>query len=964
MPLTHMSLDPESVPFLRSCERCRQKKRKCSGDKPACAWCSSHSVPCRYRRTARFKKQLEGYPGQLISALDAPAPLASIRSKSWTQPAASEPQAWPAPQLPQAGPVLPPQIESQGDANTLSADDFARLFSVDMVPKSSTLPPDFLQIANSFITPFSGTSQLPVPDWMTMTNADASMLANLGDLAALGQASVPQDWVPLGAAGSQKGRVDGLTHGFLSDEPTFPFGAELSSLGIDDLLSSLSGSNGFAAGDSPAMSQGFVSGPSTAFSGTAPATDRALYGADSDYQRLSSAPGSSARDSSVPSQVTEPDVPPIIQAYVSAIPGNVSPTAIYRIMRETFKAPRTGMVSLNLELVWFMLHKGVLPRIAFYGHLSSTIRCSVVANLNIKSMVPSNLDESCYELALNEAPLIKDCAAIWGAIGLCMLARYEFQSLRYQEMAMHADMAMDVMHRIVYAGRRYPWHDVSPSDKESFGFQYLLAIHWKVFLWKLLSLMLINHDMAFKSGLEGLPDYSSKTFDLYTMDTPYDVDLMEMIPQSSWFGASAGQQQPNIRFRGPSDPEFMRLRPENSPCFNRGSTNGLYIQQLLVIFARVLAMQDQVRRGQIGVGKLLNSLWTFKERMQIWRNALPSELVVNNRMVAGYLDSIRAESQMSPAEIDLRAARLKDAIILFMTYHSFIIRANRFAMKAMLGEPLDMPPPDVSTAAFNIRDLFDSTASPQAVREYIGDMNLTFHVCRVDALKSADALCNLVQAVYACKFNFYTLGSTVVFSICDLLVTDISLLKNRDVNIAWRAKSRLTNVFNILRILRHWAPALNMFVAGFKALSDPKLCIDEPRNIVAYQHETMNLAMVKAHQPPIGSNGNDDDSYDDGRGDDDMESMLDRKRRKVAAGPVEDPEYVSDADMVASSASHRALSASASGGVKRDETLSYHAAEPIPEFANPFPPTHAVSLIAKDLGLSLAEFLAPAYPIL
>ncbi|KAJ1657121.1 hypothetical protein GGF44_004231, partial [Coemansia sp. RSA 1694] len=48
----------------------------------------------------------------------------------------------------------------------------------------------------------------------------------------------------------------------------------------------------------------------------------------------------------------------------------------------------------------------------------------------------------------------------------------------------------------------------------------------------------------------------------------------------------------------------------------------------------------------------------------------------------------------------------------------------------------------------------------------------------------------------------------------------------------------------------------------------------------------------------------------------------------------------------------------------RDETLSYHAAEPIPEFANPFPPTHAVSLIAKDLGLSLAEFLAPAYPIL
>ncbi|KAJ2890766.1 hypothetical protein GGI21_006064, partial [Coemansia aciculifera] len=324
-------------------------------------------------------------------------------------------------------------------------------------------------------------------------------------------------------------------------------------------------------------------------------------------------------------------------------------------------------------------------------------------------------------------------------------------------------------------------------------------------------------------------------------------------------------------------------------------------------------------------------------------------LVVDNRMVAGYLDSIRAESQTSPDEIDLRAARLKDAIILLMTYHSFIIRANRFAMKAMLGEPLDMPPPDVSTAAFHIRDLFDSTTSPQEVKEYLGDMNLTFHVCRVDALKAADALCSLIQAIYACKFNFYTLGSTVIFCISDLLVTDISLLKNHDVNVAWRAKSRLTNVFNILRILRHWAPALNMFVAGFKALSNPELCIDEPRNTVAHRHETTNLAMVKMHKSQIASGSDDDDDDDD---------IVHGKRRRIA-----DLRTGNNATILTSSIPEK-LTASVSGDVKRDETLSYNAAEPIPEFANPFPPTHAVSLIAKDLGLSLAEFLAPAYPIL
>ncbi|KAJ1746937.1 hypothetical protein LPJ58_005598, partial [Coemansia sp. RSA 1591] len=53
------AIDPLTVPFLHSCERCRQKKRRCSGDKPACAWCRDHNISCRYRRTLRFNKQLE-----------------------------------------------------------------------------------------------------------------------------------------------------------------------------------------------------------------------------------------------------------------------------------------------------------------------------------------------------------------------------------------------------------------------------------------------------------------------------------------------------------------------------------------------------------------------------------------------------------------------------------------------------------------------------------------------------------------------------------------------------------------------------------------------------------------------------------------------------------------------------------------------------------------------------------------
>ncbi|KAJ2730516.1 hypothetical protein IW152_005182 [Coemansia sp. BCRC 34962] len=897
---------------------------------------------------------LQGHPGQLISALEVPVSLTSSRPEDWGHviaPLASGSQPWS---------TLVPETGAQSSTNPLSAGDFARLFSVDMVPESSALPPDFLQMANSFITPFSATTPLAMPAWMARTNTDANLLANLGGLANSDQAGSFQDWLSLSASDFQRDGIGELVNDFPSDEPMFPFGANtMSSMGIDGLLPSLSDSSAPGNNALQTMPLSFESGPDPSLSATTPASSSIIDQAGSNHQPPSQVSNSLAKGSSTLGSATELNAPPILKAYVSAISGNVSPEAVYQIMRETFKAPRTGMVSLNLELVWFMLHKGVLPRIAFYGHISSTIRCSVVANLNIRSMVPPNIDESCYELALREVPLVKDCATIWGAIGLCMLARYEFQSLRYQEMAEHADMAMDVMHRIIYAGHCYPWHGVSASDKETFGFQYLIAIHWKVFLWKLLSLMLIRHNMAFKGGLEGLPGYSSKTFDLYTMDQTYDVNLMDLIPPNSWLGAST-EPRPNIRFRGPSDPEFMRLRPQGSPCFNRAATSGSYIQQLLVVFARVLAEQDKVRKGLVGFDKLLKGLWAFKERMRAWRYSLPADLVVDNSMVAGYLDAIRAESQASPDEIDLKAARLKDAIVLFLTYHSFIIRANRFVMKAMLGEPLDLPPPDISTAAFNIRDLYDSTTPSQVVEASLGDMNFAFHGCRTQALESGNALCNIVQAVYMCRFNFYTLGSTVVFSISDLLAMNISLLKNRDANIAWRAKSKLSNVFNILRLLRHWAPALNMFVAGFKALSDPDLCIDEPCNSTTIQREGMSPGMLDLKTSPTSLNGDGDFSGDEKMG------LPSQKRRKVAELQKLASMTPSDdgAEKFASNSNPEAASVVAPGCVKRDETLSYHAAEPIPEFANPFPPTHVVSLIIKDLGLSLAEFLAPAYPIL
>ncbi|KAJ1774201.1 hypothetical protein LPJ77_004679 [Coemansia sp. RSA 2523] len=47
---------PDSVQLLRSCESCRRKKRKCSGDRPSCSRCTAQGEQCVYRPTARFLK--------------------------------------------------------------------------------------------------------------------------------------------------------------------------------------------------------------------------------------------------------------------------------------------------------------------------------------------------------------------------------------------------------------------------------------------------------------------------------------------------------------------------------------------------------------------------------------------------------------------------------------------------------------------------------------------------------------------------------------------------------------------------------------------------------------------------------------------------------------------------------------------------------------------------------------------
>ncbi|KAJ1776130.1 hypothetical protein LPJ67_006472, partial [Coemansia sp. RSA 1938] len=342
-----------------------------------------------------------------------------------------------------------------------------------MVPQTNIPAADVLQLVNSYMTPFSGSAPETAPACAAMTNTEANVLANLGDMAR--QHASPREWMPVGFSDTQLNSAELHSQQLLDGESMFAVGADFATpsgpaepLPVTNSLppyvqSQMPRHSYFAspAGLEARLPTSGVKRPSNVHSLAAPglygngAQPALLARSNTDPYAPNTGVGSVLSDShststhnsrngtpnhrsggNMPLDISEDDVPHILREYVSVIPGRPSAAAIYKIMRESFRAPRMGMVSLNMELMWFMLHKGVLPRIVFYGHISSTIRCSV-ANLDIKSMVPPHIDESCYELALGEVDAVKDCAALWGAIGLCMVTRYEFQSSRYAEMALH-----------------------------------------------------------------------------------------------------------------------------------------------------------------------------------------------------------------------------------------------------------------------------------------------------------------------------------------------------------------------------------------------------------------------------------------------------------------------------------------------------------------------------------------------
>ncbi|KAJ2840595.1 hypothetical protein FBU31_000290, partial [Coemansia sp. 'formosensis'] len=262
-----------NIPYLTSCNHCRDKKRKCDGARPVCSLCRTHGVECEYRRSRRFRKRpyetdgalthtailpasstqplQQGYQScpQLSSApplMVRPPHLGGLQGATSTPvstaatlsfaphisapPSSMEPPYQPQSSLAQHNSQLPGEISA-----------LTRLLAGDMYPQTQQLPQPILQGVNTFMSPFASARESIMPEWVSQYKPEAAILSNLENIASAYQAS---PLLPLQSAAG----VDSLLFGNLTSQfmpgctgiqPGLYPGTAVSSLEIPGMLTSV-----------------------------------------------------------------------------------------------------------------------------------------------------------------------------------------------------------------------------------------------------------------------------------------------------------------------------------------------------------------------------------------------------------------------------------------------------------------------------------------------------------------------------------------------------------------------------------------------------------------------------------------------------------------------------------------------------------------------------------------------------
>ncbi|KAJ2790085.1 hypothetical protein H4R21_006588, partial [Coemansia helicoidea] len=156
------------------------------------------------------------------------------------------------------------------------------------------------------------------------------------------------------------------------------------------------------------------------------------------------------------SQMNNASIPQMLKDAVAAHPELGCAELIYNLLitHVVHDCSRIGIYAAHL--FWMRVKHYSLPRFYFFAAIADASRSWTLSD-ELRHALPQNLDEVCYELALRNAPTAATTPSILAALGLYVLASYEFKSARFAPMVEHSFLAYKFIVSLQFRGVPFPW---------------------------------------------------------------------------------------------------------------------------------------------------------------------------------------------------------------------------------------------------------------------------------------------------------------------------------------------------------------------------------------------------------------------------------------------------------------------------------------------------------------------------
>ncbi|KAI8324916.1 hypothetical protein GQ54DRAFT_270511 [Martensiomyces pterosporus] len=667
---------------------------------------------------------------------------------------------------------------------------------------------------------------------------------------------------------------------------------------------------------------------------------------------------SASNASSVP-QMNNDTIPQMLKDIVQEHPELGSAELIYNLLITHVVHDCSRLAIYSARLFWLRVKEYKLAKYHLLAAIADASRSWTLPD-SLRSALPQNIDETCYELAMRDAPTTPNNPSVVAVTALLVMASYEFKSARFAPMLEHNCLAFKMITQVKFRGAPFPWRGakkIKDANGLDCNYQLLLRVFWRLYMV-----------MYFST-------------EIFRIDAPEDRDFLPEMPErDDYFAQHVFVPDETAEFGFKMVPP-----PYDVPHNDRGDLMSilceLYIKQY-----KMANRFNRILRGEKTALSYITYLQEWDRQMLEWRDNLPQYLRDDLTELARHtqpLDVRRRRMNLEGLSEDEMwqkrhqwnrdVGRTMEVLYVHMMFDMSRLKAHRIALMLLLHEDLDMVRNFQCSKAFALQEL-PRLANTAPVSQSFEEDSEYFKRSAEAANSSASHVYDLLKFNYQFGFDLHAYTTLIISTLLQVGLVYVGRVQSSYPNLAWCAMLRLARILAMIRSLERWGPALYIFTNILKALGRPELILQVPSpqtraELAANTRKPAAVASQGSRSMSVDSATTGDSCADNsccypqlhlspGIAALDGSGNSTGKRKSCAGGGGEDGH--GDEKRYEFHDHHHGDPHSVSGGPMDSPTTGSEDED----VTNPFPHDHVISHIMREQKVSTATFFSPTLPIL